>query len=335
MFIDTAEIQVSSGNGGSGLLSFFHTKTKPLGGPDGGDGGDGGDVIIVAEKQLHTLMDTRYKRHYQAGHGKHGGDNNKTGGRGSHERIQVPAGTMIIEAETDELLGDLVEDGQEIIVAKGGKAGWGNARFKTATNRAPRKYTPGLDGETKKLRLELKLLADVGLVGLPNAGKSTLLSRISAARPKIAAYPFTTLVPNLGIVKFGTWSSFVVADIPGLIEGAHLGKGLGDEFLRHIERTKILLLLVDISANDIGKEFKTLEQELESFDKSLMKKPRLYALTKADLAAEVPAEFSFPVDVVFSSVTNFNIDRLLNLLVTELKAFDEPRMKTERFWEED
>lgn len=335
MFIDTAEIQVSSGNGGSGLSSFFHTKTNPLGGPDGGDGGDGGDVIIAAEKQLHTLMDTRYQRYYKAGNGKHGGDNNKTGKRGRHEKIYVPAGTMVIDAETDELLGDLVEEGQEIIVAKGGKAGWGNTRFKTPTNRAPRKYTPGLDGETRKLRLELKLLADVGLVGLPNAGKSTLLSRISAARPKIAAYPFTTLVPNLGIVKFGTWSSFVAADIPGLIEGAHLGKGLGDEFLRHIERTKILLLLVDISASDIGKEFKTLENELESFDKSLMAKPRLYALTKADLMAEVPAEFSFPVDVVFSSVTNFNIDKLLNLLVTELKVFDEPKMKTERFWEED
>ena len=335
MFIDTAEIQVSSGNGGSGLSSFFHTKTNPLGGPDGGDGGDGGDVIIAAEKQLHTLMDTRYKRFYKAAHGRHGGNNNKTGGRGRHERIRVPAGTMVIDAETDELLGDLVEDGQEIIIAKGGKGGWGNSRFRTPTNRAPRKYTPGLDGETRKLRLELKLLADIGLVGLPNAGKSTLLSRISAARPKIAAYPFTTLVPNLGIVKSGNYSSFVVADIPGLIEGAHLGKGLGDEFLRHIERTKILLFMVDITTNDIGKEFKTLEKELAGFDPGMLDKPKIYALTKADLIADIPDSFSVPVDIVFSAVSGFNIDELLKVLVDEMKKSGDPKMKTESFWEDD
>ncbi len=318
MFIDSAEIEISSGSGGSGLMSFYRTRLNPRGGPDGGDGGKGGDVIIAADPQLHTLMDTRYKHKYHAGNGKNGGDNNCTGAGGADEIIKVPCGTMIYDADAEELLGDLTAPSQEIIAAKGGKGGWGNTRFKNSRNQTPRKYTPGLDGETKRLRLELKLLADVGLVGLPNAGKSTLLSKLSAARPKIAAYPFTTLVPNLGIVKSGNYTSFVMADIPGLIEGAHLGKGLGDEFLKHIERTKILLLMVDISSPDIGQDFATLEQELVQFNPTLSEKPKFYALTKADLLQDVPEHFSVPVDIVISSVTGYNLDQLTEMLAKKL-----------------
>jgi len=318
MFIDSAEIEITSGNGGSGLMSFFRARLNPRGGPDGGDGGKGGDVIISADPQLHTLMDTRYKHKYRAGNGKHGGANNCTGANGHNEIVKVPCGTMVFDADTEELLGDLTAPGQEIIAAKGGKGGWGNTRFKSAQNQTPRRYTPGLDGETSRLRLELKLLADVGLVGLPNAGKSTLLSKMSAARPKIAAYPFTTLIPNLGIVKSGNYTSFVMADIPGLIEGAHLGKGLGDEFLKHIERTKILLLMVDISSPDIGKDFATLEQELVEFNPDLAEKPKFYALTKADLLQDVPGSFSVPVDIVISSVTGYNLAELTEMLAKKL-----------------
>lgn len=316
------------------MSSFFHTKTTPRGGPDGGDGGNGGNVIIIADKSLHTLMDTRYKHKYKAANGKNGGPNNRTGGRGHHETVTVPCGTLIIDDGTDELLADLIEDGQFIIAAQGGKGGWGNTRFKTSTNRTPRQYTPGIDGETKNLRLELKLLADVGLVGLPNAGKSTLLSAISAARPKIADYPFTTLIPNLGIVKTGNIASFVVADIPGLIEGAHLGKGLGDEFLRHIERTKILLFLVDITSNDIKKDFETLKQELVGFDPHLLNKPQFFALTKADLLEEIPEKFSVPVDFVISSVSRYNIDKLVQTLAVKLAEEGDEMLKMDRFWED-
>jgi len=318
MFIDSAEIEVTSGDGGSGIMSFYRTRLNPRGGPDGGDGGRGGDVIIRADGQLHTLMDTRYKHKYRAGSGKHGGANNCTGADGLDEIVPVPCGTMVFDADSDELMGDLTASGQQLTAVKGGKGGWGNTRFKTASNQTPRKYTPGEGGETRKLRLELKLLADVGLVGLPNAGKSTLLSKLSAARPKIAAYPFTTLIPNLGIVKSGNYTSFVMADIPGLIEGAHLGKGLGDEFLKHIERTKILLLMVDISSPDIGKDFATLKQELEQFNSVLLQKPQIYALTKADLLPDLPDNFSVPVDIVISSVTGFNLDKLTDILAKKL-----------------
>lgn len=316
------------------MSSFFRTRTTPRGGPDGGDGGDGGNVIVIADKSLHTLMDTRYKHKYNAGNGKPGGPNNRTGGRGRNAIVKVPCGTLIIDADNDELLADLTEDGQLLVAAQGGKAGWGNTRFKTSTNRTPRKYTPGTSGETKNLRLELKLLADVGLVGLPNAGKSTLLSVISAARPKIADYPFTTLIPNLGIVKTGNIASFVVADIPGLIQGAHLGKGLGDEFLRHIERTKILLFLVDITSNDIKKDFDTLKQELAGFDPHLLDKPQFYALTKADLLEEIPENFSVSVDFVISSVSRYNIDKLVQMLAVKLAEEGNEMLKMDRFWED-
>ncbi len=331
MFIDTAEIEIVSGDGGSGLLSFHRTKSKPRGGPDGGDGGDGGDVIIIADEGLHTLMDTRYKRKYVAGNGKHGGSNNRTGAKGRNVTIRVPCGTLVIDADSDELLADLTENGQTIIAAKGGKGGWGNTRFKTSTNRAPRKYTPGEEGETKRLRLELKLLADVGLVGKPNAGKSTLLSVISAAKPKIAEYPFTTLVPNLGIVKSGTYSSFVIADIPGLITGAHLGKGLGDEFLRHIERTKVLVFMVDITSPDIRQDFQTLEAELRSFDPLLLKKPRLNILSKADLISPLPEDFSYNVDMVISSISGYNIDEFVKSLSQMLSESGYEQLKTDHF----
>jgi GTP-binding protein len=225
---------------------------------------------------------------------------------------------MVFDADTGELLGDLIEDGQGLLAAKGGKGGWGNAHFKTPTNRAPRKFTTGEEGEKRKLRLELKLLADVGIVGLPNAGKSTLLSRLSDARPKIADYPFTTLTPHLGIVKAGDTNSFIMADIPGLIEGAHIGKGLGVEFLKHIERTKILLYLIDITSADIDKDFQVLNNELKSFDPELLKKPNIVALNKADLVKDLTKKFSNKVDLVISAVSGYNLDKLITTLWEKL-----------------
>jgi len=322
MFIDTAEIEIQSGNGGSGLLSFHRARFIPKGGPDGGDGGVGGHVFIKADKQLHTLMDFRYRHKYKAGHGQPGGPNNRHGKNGRNCYIRLPAGTIIYNAETEEMVADLVEEGQEIVIAQGGKGGKGNSHYKTSTNRSPRKFTVGYPGVKLNLRLELKLLADVGLVGLPNAGKSTLLSRISDARPKIADYPFTTLIPNLGIVRVGDLSSFVVADIPGLIEGAHLGKGLGDEFLRHIERTKILLFLIDCSSSNIGKDYQTLQEELRSFDPSILKKTQMVAITKSDLLSEAQSTFNIPVDIIISSVTGDNLDKLKNMLWDRLKPDD-------------
>jgi len=323
MFIDTAEIEIRSGDGGSGLLSFHRERFIPKGGPDGGDGGDGGDVVLVADSQLHTLMDFRYRRKYKAGNGKSGGSNNRKGGNGKSNYIRLPAGTMVFDSDSDELIADLVEDGQKVIVAKGGKGGFGNAHYKSSTNRAPRKFTPGYDGEKKRLRLELKLLADVGLVGLPNAGKSTLLSSMSDARPKIAPYPFTTLVPNLGIVRIGDFEHFVMADIPGLIEGAHAGKGLGDEFLRHIERTRVLLFMIDITSNDINEDYETLKEELRKFDPGLLEKPQLIGLTKADLIQDLPEEFNIDIDIVFSSVSGLNLDKLKMMLWDKVSGKEE------------
>ena len=320
MFIDTAEIEIQAGDGGSGLLSFHRARFIPKGGPDGGDGGNGGHVIFKADVQLHTLMDFRYRRKYKAGRGQSGGPNNRHGKNGRNIIIRLPAGTIVYNAETDEMLADLVEENMQVVIAVGGKGGKGNARFKSSTNRAPRKFTVGYPGVKLKLRLELKLLADVGLVGLPNAGKSTLLSRISDARPKIADYPFTTLIPNLGIVRVGDMSSFVVADIPGLIKGAHLGKGLGDEFLRHIERTKILLFLIDCTSSDIRKDYETLMEELRSFDPSILEKTQMVAITKSDLLSEAQSTFNIPVDITISSVTGDNLDKLKNMLWDKIKT---------------
>ena len=286
MFVDMAKIYIRSGDGGRGCVSFRREKYVPRGGPDGGDGGRGGNIIIYADAQLNTLLDHRYQQHYMC---KRGGDGRGKQMHGADEpdmRIKVPVGTVIRDLESGGVLGDLVEDGQEVVVAKGGRGGKGNTFFKTASHQAPRFAQPGEPGEEKTIILELKLLADVGLIGLPNAGKSTLISVISKARPKIADYPFTTLVPNLGVVKHEHHRSFVVADIPGLIEGAHSGAGLGAQFLRHVERTKILLHLVDVSP--LNREepvdaFVTINEELRLHNAELMERYQVAVAAKTDI----------------------------------------------------
>jgi GTP-binding protein len=285
-FIDTAHILVRAGDGGSGIISFRREKFVPKGGPDGGDGGRGGNVVLRANQHLTTLLDFQYRRQYRAQSGGHGSGSRKTGKGGEHTVIEVPVGTVVRSGEANTLLGDLISHGQELIVARGGRGGRGNAAFATSTNQAPRHYEPGEDGEEREIDLELKLLADVGLVGLPNAGKSTLISVISAARPKIADYPFTTLVPNLGIVRVEEGRGFVVADIPGLIAGAHLGKGLGIQFLRHIERTKALVFLLDATRDEPKEDHRVLLEELAAFNRDLPRRPSIIALTKMDAVPE-------------------------------------------------
>ncbi len=284
MFIDSAKIFVKSGKGGNGIIHWRREKFIPKGGPDGGNGGRGGDVIIRADKQLYTLLDFRYTKRYIAKNGNPGEGSNKEGRSAPSIVIKVPAGTLIKNEKTGETIADLVHDGDEIVVAKGGRGGKGNWLFRSSTNQAPRICTPGEPSEEYHLQFELKLLADIGLVGFPNAGKSTLIASISAAKPKIADYPFTTLVPNLGMVYYQESKSFVVADIPGLIEGAHEGKGLGIQFLKHIERTKALLYLIDCNTEDIVHDLKVLMNELKTFNKDLPKKKSLVAITKMDTA---------------------------------------------------
>lgn len=284
MFIDSAKIFVRSGKGGDGIIHWRREKFIPKGGPDGGNGGVGGDVIFRADKQINTLLDFRYHKKFIAKPGNPGEGSNKEGRSAEPIYIKIPVGTLIRDAETGELIADVTEDGQEVVVAKGGRGGKGNWLFRSPTNQAPRVCTPGEPGEEYQLELEMKLLADIGLVGFPNAGKSTLISTISAAKPKIADYPFTTLVPNLGMVYFQEGKSFVVADIPGLIEGAHEGKGLGIQFLKHIERTKALLYLIDCTSPDIKKDLKVLTNELKAFSKDLPKKRSIIAITKLDIA---------------------------------------------------
>ncbi|KAB2926027.1 MAG: GTPase ObgE [Bacteroidetes bacterium] len=284
MFIDSAKIFVQSGKGGDGIIHWRREKFIPKGGPDGGNGGRGGDVILRADKQLNTLLDFRYTKKFIAKPGNPGEGSNKEGRSAQPIVVKVPAGTLVRDAETGELVADMVQDGDEFIIAKGGKGGKGNWVFRSPTNQAPRVCTPGEPGEEHWLELELKLLADVGLVGFPNAGKSTLISSISAAKPKIADYPFTTLVPNLGMVYFQEEKSFVVADIPGLIEGAHEGKGLGIQFLRHIERTRVLAYLIDCTSDDIKRDFRVLQKELKEFNPELPKKKSVIILTKMDIA---------------------------------------------------
>ncbi len=289
-FIDTARSSVRAGDGGSGIISFRREKYVPKGGPDGGNGGRGGNVILRANQHLTTLLDFQYRRRYRAQNGGHGAGARKTGKGGEDTIIEVPAGTVVRASDTQSLLGDLTRHGEELVVALGGRGGRGNASFATSTDQAPRRYEPGTDGEEREIDLELKLLADVGLVGLPNAGKSTLISVISAARPKIAEYPFTTLIPNLGIVRVEGGRSFVVADIPGLIEGAHLGKGLGIQFLRHIERTKALVFLLDATRPDPAADFRVLLRELAAFNRNLPRRPSLIALTKMDAVGNARAD---------------------------------------------
>ncbi len=287
-FVDEAKIRVDAGNGGHGCLSFRREKFIPLGGPDGGDGGAGGSVYLVADADLNTLIEFRYKRQHRARNGQGGSGRLKTGKDGEDLLLPVPVGTVVYDADTDECLGDLVEAGQSLCVAKGGKRGLGNNRFKSSTNRAPRQTIPGEPGESRNLKLELKLLADVGLLGMPNAGKSTFISVVSNARPKVADYPFTTLHPNLGVVRVGEYKSFVVADIPGLIEGAAEGAGLGIQFLKHLSRTRLLLHMVDIAPIDGGDPVEAIEKiliELAKFSPDLAAKPRWLAFNKVDLLA--------------------------------------------------
>jgi GTP-binding protein len=324
-FVDQARITVKAGNGGNGCISFRREKYVPKGGPDGGNGGRGGNVIIRADRQLGTLLDFKYQRHYRAGSGEHGRGKKQDGKWGEDIVIRVPCGTIIKDAADEEVLADLVNHHDELLIARGGRGGRGNAEFATSTNQAPRIAEPGGIGEERELLLELKLLADVGLVGFPNAGKSTLISVISAAKPKIADYPFTTLVPNLGIVRYAEGKSFTVADIPGLIEGAHQGKGLGIQFLRHIERTRALVFLIEVTSANPKADFKVLLNELTKYDADLARKPKVVALTKTDLIDQkelkVRAKLAFgrgvsvvPISAVAGTGIGPLVDAMWNLL---------------------
>lgn len=336
MFVDKVKIFAKAGNGGRGCVSFRREKYVAKGGPNGGDGGRGGDIIFLADQQLSTLLDIRYHTEYRARHGEHGMGSNMHGADAPPIIIRVPVGTVIKDHETGEQLVDLVENGQEFIGGKAGRGGKGNAFFATATNQAPRYAQPGEEGEERWLELELKLLADVGIIGLPNAGKSTMISVISAAKPKIADYPFTTLVPNLGVVKHGEYKSFVVADIPGLIEGAHQGVGLGDQFLRHVERTSLLLHLVDISdmgPDDPVHDFEVVNRELALYNSNLLDRPMIAVASKAD-AAQTPDKmaalrsYAEKKDIPFfviSAATGQGIPALVEymaLMVAKLKEED-------------
>ena len=315
-FVDEARISVKAGAGGSGCVSFRREKYVPRGGPDGGDGGRGGDVVVEADPNLTTLYDYRYRNRYQAGRGGHGSGNNRTGAEGTDVRLRVPRGTIVRDATTGETLADLDAPGTLVVVARGGRGGRGNAAFAGPTRRTPRHAQPGERGVEREIVLELKLIADVGLVGSPNAGKSTLLSRISAARPKIADYPFTTLAPNLGVVAPGEERSFVVADIPGLIEGAAEGKGLGHRFLRHLERTRVLCFLIDVTTPDPATEYEILKRELAGWSPALLEPPRVVVWSKRDLGAP-PSGVAFQdaqATVEVSAATGQGLEELVILL---------------------
>lgn len=331
MFLDHAKIYIRSGDGGNGCVSFRREKYVPKGGPNGGDGGRGGDIKFKASSQLSTLVDFRYKSHYKAQRGEHGMGSLKTGKNGIDEVILVPCGSIIKNSETGKVLAELLTNGQEVLLLKGGRGGKGNNHFKNSTNQAPRIAQPGEKGIEETVLIELKLIADVGLVGFPNAGKSTLISKISSAKPKIADYAFTTLVPNLGIVKYGEYESFVVADIPGIIEGASSGKGLGIQFLRHIERTRLLLFMIDATnltnaklKKEFLKDYDTLLKELKKYEADLMDKPRIICFTKIDaVSEELKAKLNkmkMKEDkILISSVTGENLKELKDLLWKKLK----------------
>ncbi len=331
MFVDQARISVKAGKGGDGICSFRREKFVPFGGPDGGDGGNGGSVILQASHRLSTLLDLRYQQHYEARPGDPGQGSNKHGKTADDVIICVPVGTLVLDDASGEPLADLMADGARFVAARGGRGGRGNSNFATSTNQTPTRCEPGRRGEERWLRLELKLLADVGLIGFPNAGKSTLIAAISAARPKIADYPFTTLVPNLGVVRVDDEQSFVVADIPGLIEGAHEGKGLGQQFLRHIERTSLLLHLVDISEwapHDPVTTIETLRRELTAYDSSLKKRPFAVVATKLDLRGDGARETALRVYCkrrrirffAISAATRQGLEELVRFLGTQVKA---------------
>lgn len=336
-FIDEAQITVKAGDGGSGCVSFRREKYVPKGGPDGGNAGAGGAVIFIADVRLSSLLDFRYRRIYEAERGEHGMGSLCSGRDGEDLKIRVPAGTLIKDLDSGEALADLVSDGQTYVCCKGGRGGKGNAHFKTATHQTPRFAQPGEPGEFKTLKLELKLLADVGIIGFPNAGKSTLISRISAAKPKIADYPFTTLVPNLGVVKYGGFGGFVVADIPGLIEGAHEGKGLGSKFLKHIERTGIFIHVIDLSPmteRDPKNDFKAVNKELKSFNPELSKRPQVVALNKVDITesrhtAGSLLKFFFRLGIKvlpISAVTGEGIPELIDYVGAEVERLKGARL---------
>ncbi len=315
MFIDRVVVRVEAGTGGSGASSFRREKFVPMGGPDGGDGGRGGDVIIRGDRNLATLLDYTYRDFWRAERGDHGSGSNRTGASGADVILPVPPGTIVRDEVTREFLGEILDDGQELTIARGGRGGRGNAKFTSATHQAPREWEPGEEGEQRTLELELKLIADVGLVGQPNAGKSTLLSIVSAARPKIADYPFTTLAPNLGVVQLSDHRTFVVADIPGIIEGAHEGRGLGLQFLRHIERTRVLAFLIPIDAMDWQAEYDQLRLEVRAYSPELAEIPHCVVFTKLDLLGE---DYTPPIDApgsfgsfAVSAAARTGIDALL------------------------
>jgi GTPase len=339
MFVDEVDIRVSAGDGGRGCVSFRREKFVPRGGPNGGDGGNGGSVFLVASPHLNTLVNFRFHPEFHARRGGHGEGSNRHGSNGSDLELDVPVGTVVFRTDPEggpaEQVADLAEEGQRVLIAKGGHGGRGNAQFATSTNRAPRRAEPGLPGEAWALRLQLKLLADVGLVGYPNAGKSTLISRISAARPKIANYPFTTLTPHLGVVSLSDDRSFVVADVPGLIEGAHRGQGLGHQFLRHIERTKVLVYLVDVSSasgRDPADDLTVIRRELELFRADLLERPQLVVANKLDalddeervtrLRAKAD-EWRLPV-LAISAVTGQGVPALLEAMWHGMSRRPEP-----------
>ncbi|MFT4604431.1 MAG: GTP-binding protein [Rhodothermales bacterium] len=333
-FVDYVTITVRSGKGGQGAMSFRREKYIPLGGPDGGDGGVGGSVILRGDDNLYTLLDLRYNRHHFAEHGSQGGGSLKSGKKGEDIILRVPLGTVVLDSDTEVYIGEVTNNGDELVLAQGGRGGKGNTFFKSATNQAPRHSQPGEPGEECNVSLELKLMADVGLVGLPNAGKSTLVASLSAARPKVADYPFTTLVPSLGVVRVGEYKSFVIADIPGIIEGAHEGKGLGIQFLKHIERNAMLLFVIPIDADDPGEVYRVLLQELESFNKILLKKPRMIGLSKTDLLppedleeylADIRKTLPADIDVVnFSAVARKNLDATTHALWSRVERARNP-----------
>lgn len=317
-FADYAKIYVTAGRGGDGSAHLRREKYVPKGGPDGGDGGKGGSIVLKGNPQLNTILDLRYKKYIKAKPGEHGGSSRKTGATGEDVVLEVPLGTVAYDADTRERLGEITEDEQKLVIADGGKGGLGNWHFKSSTNQTPQFAQEGKPGEERVVELELKLIADVGLVGFPNAGKSTLLSSLSEARPKIGDYPFTTLEPNLGVVKFEDYRSFVMADIPGIIEEAHQGKGLGIQFLRHIERNNVLLFLVS-GDSDIEYEYNALLNELKAYRSDLLEKPRILAITKMDLKQgfklkkELHIEDEIPV-IPISSATGFGVDELRETL---------------------
>lgn len=324
-FIDYVKIYCRSGKGGRGSTHFRREKYIPKGGPDGGDGGDGGDIILRANRNMWTLLHLKYQRHVLAGHGESGSGRLSTGKSGDSKIIDVPCGTVAYDAETGEYLCDVTEDGKEVVLLKGGRGGKGNNHFKTSTNQAPRYAQPGEPFQERRVILELKVLADVGLVGFPNAGKSTLLSVVSAAKPKIANYPFTTLEPKIGIVSYRDYKSFVMADIPGIIEGASEGKGLGLRFLRHIERNSLLLFMVPADADDIHQEYRVLLNELAQYNPELLDKRRILAISKADMLDDelmeaLEADLPEIPHIFISSITGYNITALKDMLWRELNA---------------